>query len=119
MDRILVPEIPLRARVGVPDAERSIEQDVIVDLELGLDLSRAGREDTLEHTVDYERACDVVAATVQARSYRLIEAIAEACADAVLAAFPVEEVRVRVRKPRALQPMGVPWAAVEIARRRE
>ena len=119
MDRILVPEIPLRARVGVPDAEQSLEQDVLVDLELGLDVSRAGRDDALVHTVDYRRAYDVVAATVQARPYRLIEAIAEACAEAVLAAFPVEEVLVRVRKPNALRAKGVPWAAVEIVRRRE
>jgi dihydroneopterin aldolase len=118
VDRVVVQDMPLSARVGVTEAERAREQDILVDLELGLDLARAGREDALEHTVDYEEVCDVVATTVRARSYRLIEAIAEACAEAVLAAFPVTEVRVRVRKPGALRARGVPWAAVEVVRRR-
>ena len=89
LDRIIVPELPLRARVGVTEAERSREQDILIDIELGLDLRRAGRDDALEHTVDYERVCDVAAATVRSNSYRLIEAIAEACAEAMLAEFPV------------------------------
>ena len=118
MDRINVPELPLRARVGVTEAERSSEQDLLIDVELGLDLSRAGREDALEHTVDYEKVCDLLASTVRSRPYRLIEAVAEACAEAVLAAFPVEEARVRIRKPGALRARGVPWAEVEIVRRR-
>ncbi|MGE0161037.1 MAG: dihydroneopterin aldolase [Gemmatimonadales bacterium] len=118
MDRIVVPALPLRARVGVTDAERAVAQDVLIDLELGLDLARAGREDALEHTVDYEKVCDVVAATVQAHPYRLIEAIAEACASAILSSFGVQEVRVRVRKPGALVARGVPHAAVEVVRRR-
>jgi dihydroneopterin aldolase len=118
MDRIIVPELTLRARVGVTETERASEQDVLIDVELGLDLSRAGREDALAHTVDYEKVCDVLAATVRSKPYRLIEAIAEACAEAVLGAFPVDEARVRVRKPGALRHRGVPWAAVEVVRRR-
>jgi len=118
MDRIIVPELRLRAHVGVTEAERSNEQDILIDVELGLDLSRAGREDALEHTVDYDQVCDLLASTVQSRPYRLIEAIAQACAEAVLASFPIEEARVRVRKPDALRTRGVPWAAVEVVRRR-
>jgi dihydroneopterin aldolase len=118
MDRIILPELPLRARVGVTEQERSREQDITIDVELVLDLSRAGRQDALEHTVDYEKVCDSLAATVRTRQYRLIEGIAEACATALLAEFPIDEARVRVRKPGALRARGVPWAAVEVVRRR-
>ena len=118
MDRIVIPQIPLRARVGVGAEERAREQDVYIDLEVGLDLGPAGKADALERTVDYDRIVDVVAATVQAREYRLIEAIAEACAAALLDGFPLAEVRVQVRKPSALRSRGVPYAAVEVVRRR-
>jgi dihydroneopterin aldolase len=118
MDRIIVADLPLRAHVGVTEAERASEQDILIDVEIGLDLSRAGREDAIAHTVDYEKVCDLLASTVRSRTYRLIETIAEACAEAVLAAFPVDEARVRVRKPGALRHRGVPWAAVEVVRRR-
>lgn len=119
MDRIVVADLPLRTRVGVTDAERAEEQDVLIDVELSLDLSQAGRTDALEHTIDYEGVCDVVASTVRARAHRLIEAVAESCAAEVLSAFPsVVEVHVRVRKPGALRARGVPYAAVEVVRRR-
>ncbi len=120
VDRIFVPEIPMRARVGVTEAERASGQELSIDVELGLDLSPAGRGDALERTVDYERVCDVVDGVVRARAFHLIEAVAEACARGVLDAFPViEEVRVHVRKPGALRSRGVPYAAVEVVRRRD
>ena len=119
MDRIIVHALPLDARVGVTEEERAREQKVAVDVELALDLAPAARADALEHTVDYEKVCDVVAATVRARSWVLVEAIVDACAVALLDAFPVvAEVRVQVRKPGALRSRGVPYAAVEVVRRR-
>jgi dihydroneopterin aldolase len=119
MDRIVVPGLPLRARVGVEDAERAAEQEIVVEVELGLDLGPAGRSDDLAHTVDYDTVCDVVARAVGARAFRLVEAVAEESARALLAAFgEVTEVRVQVRKPGALRARGVPYAAVEVTRRR-
>jgi dihydroneopterin aldolase len=118
MDRIILPEIPLRARVGVTEQERAREQNILIDVELGLDLSAAGTEDAIGRTVDYEKVYDVVAAEVRRRPFHLIEAIAEACARVILDAFPVSEARVRVGKPAALHSKGVPYAAVEVVRRR-
>ena len=120
MDRIIVPGMPLVAHVGVTEHERASEQDILIDLELGLDLSAAGKEDALELTVDYERVCDVVAALVRTRAFRLLEGAAEACAQGILDTFPsVAEVRVRVCKPGALRSRGISYAAVEVVRRRD
>lgn len=119
VDRILIPRLPLRARVGVGDAERSTEQDVEIHVELRLDLRRAGERDDLALTVDYDEVCARVAAGVASREFRLIEAMAEACAEDLLAAFPrVDEVHVEVRKPGALRARGVPYAGVGVTRRR-
>jgi dihydroneopterin aldolase len=120
MDRIIVPRIPLLAHIGVTERERASEQDILIDLELGLDLSAAGKEDALELTVDYERVCDVVATLVRTRAFRLLEAAAEACAQGILDTFQrVAEVRVCIRKPGALRSRGVSYAAVEVVRRRD
>jgi dihydroneopterin aldolase len=118
MDRIILPDIPLRARVGVTAEERATEQEIFLDVEIGLDLRPAGTSDDLAHTVDYDAVCEALARVARSRQFRLIEAIAEECASAVLAALAVEEVRVRVRKPGALRSRGVPYAAVEVFRRR-
>jgi dihydroneopterin aldolase len=118
VDRIIVPEIPLRARVGVTAEERAAEQEIFVDVEVGLDLRPAGTSDDLGLSVDYEAVCEAVEAVARSRPFRLIETIAEECARALLTGFAVAEVRVRVRKPGALRSRGVPYAAVEVFRRR-
>lgn len=117
MDRIVVPDLSLRAKVGVSGEERSTEQEILLDVELHLDLQPAGRSDDLSMSVDYEAVCETLAATARSRPFRLIEAVAEEAARVLLERFPVREVRVRVRKPGALPGWGAPHAAVEVWRR--
>lgn len=119
VDRIVIPRIPVRAFVGVRAEEREVEQDIRVSLGLELDLARAGADDDLALTVDYEAVCAAVAEVVGARAFHLIEAVAEEVAAAVLGGFAVASVEVRVEKPGALEHRGVPFAAVEIRRGRD
>jgi dihydroneopterin aldolase len=102
----------------VGEDERAAPQDIVVDVELRLDLGLAGRTDDLAATVDYEAVCELVDGLVRARTFRLIEAVADAVASALLARFAVTEARVRVGKPGALKAWGVPHAAVEVCRKR-
>lgn len=117
VDRILVTGLRLEARVGVGEGERASPQEILVDVELHLDLSRAGQTDELAATVDYDEVCRIVDTVARARAFRLIEAIAEETAAALLARFDVTEVRIQVRKPGALKAWNVPHAAVEVRRR--
>lgn len=117
-DKVLVPGIPVRARVGCTEEERRTAQDILVDIELRCDLARAAQSDAIEHTIDYVGARDVVESVASARPYALIETIADRVASRLLASFPAETAVVRVRKPSALAEFGVSWAGVEIERSR-
>lgn len=117
-DRVLIPQIPLQARVGCRAAERSAAQPILVDLELLTDLESAGRADILEQAVDYVAVRATAEQVATERPYRLIESIAVRMARRLLDTFPAEEVRVRVMKPGALTAYGVPWAGVEVVRSR-
>lgn len=116
MDKILIPDFRISCHVGVPREERDVAQDVLIDVELYLDLSQAGRADDFALTVDYEAACKTVAATVERRPRKLIETIAEEVAEVLLANYPVQAVKVTVRKPGALAHRGIPYAAVVVER---
>jgi dihydroneopterin aldolase len=118
-DRIVLANMRFDGRHGVHDWERAAPQPFEVDVELGMDLNPAGEADDLARTVDYGRVFDIVRDVVETRTYHLLEAIGQAIADDVLAAFPaVDEIDVRVRKPKVKLSGALDYAGVEIARRR-
>jgi dihydroneopterin aldolase len=107
-----------QGRHGYYEHEQVRPQRFEVDVELVLNLQPAGVDDDLEQTVDYARVYRVVRQIVESTTYRLLEALAEAIAHEVLAAFPITEVGVRVRKPQVDLGGPLDHAAVEIWRRR-
>ena len=91
--------ILLHGHHGVLEHERRDGQRFLVDVELDLADEAAARSDGIEDAVDYRRVVARVRDVSDARPYNLLEALAAALADALLADFPVDAVRVRVRKP--------------------
>ena len=117
-DKMLIPGIPLRARVGCTEAERKARQTVMVDIELRCDVDPGASEDSIASAIDYVCVREEAARVVSARPYNLIETIGVRIATRLLERFPAAEVLVRVRKPSALKEFGVPWAGVEVVRSR-
>lgn len=117
-DRIHLFEARMLCRVGVPAEERSLPQEIVVDLTMEKDLRTAAVTESLAATVDYAEVLSVITAVAQGREWVLIESIAEAMCSAVLQQFPAESVRVLLRKPAALRARHVASAAVEMERRR-
>jgi dihydroneopterin aldolase len=115
-DRILLTGMVFRGRHGVHERERRDGQRFEVDVELWVDLQAAGRSDDLARTVDYAAVRETVREIVEGEPYRLIEALAESIAAALLSTYPVDEVTVRVRKPEV--DLGGPLAGVGIEIRR-
>jgi dihydroneopterin aldolase len=117
-DRIVLHDMRFLGHHGVEEAERASPQPFGVDVEIAADLEPAGRSDDLARTVDYGKVFAVCRDVVEGRSFRLIEALAEAIADEIIATFGAAQVVVRVRK---LEPPIVgtlAWAGVEVVRTR-
>ena len=98
-DRILLEGIELPAALGVSKAERGMRRPVSIDLEVGFDLHRAGSTDRITHTIDYSEIYRTVREVAAEQEHRLVEALAERIADALLSRFPIESCTVTVRKP--------------------
>jgi dihydroneopterin aldolase len=118
-DRITVRGMQFQGRHGVSAEERAESQPIEVDVVLRLDLSVPGRTDELADTVDYSSLFELARGIVEERSFRLLEALATAIAEAVLAAHPVRDVEVHVRKPKAPLPGAFETVEVRIRRRRD
>jgi dihydroneopterin aldolase len=105
-------------RHGYYEHELVNPQPFEVDVELVMNLQPAGVDDDLTKTVDYGRVYEIARQVVESTSFRLLEAIAEAISHEVLVAIDVDEVGVRVRKPKVQLGGPLDHAAVEIWRRR-
>ncbi len=90
---------------GVLEEERRDGQTFLYDVRL--EVGDGALSDEIEDAVDYREVADCIREVSDGRRFNLIEALAAAVADALVARFDVERVRVRVRKP---HPAGVPAA---------
>lgn len=103
---------------GALPGEKERPQPFEVDLDVFLDLSRAGAEDDLSLTVDYGRLCEAARNVVEGNPVTLLERLAELIASAALDACGGRAWRVvvTVRKLRPPVPVIMASAAVRICR---
>lgn len=103
MDSVEIRGLHCRCIIGIRARERRVAQRVRVDLDLSVDLERAGKSGRIGHTVDYSRASTEIIALLQFRRYSLLEVAAEECAGWLFAAYPmVSGVSLAIAKPQAL-----------------
>ena len=114
LDRIAIRDLTLRCIIGLNDWEREKRQDVVVNVTLYTDLSKAGESDQIEDTIEYKRLKDRIVGLVEDSQFRLIERLAQAIADLGLEDPRVERVDVTLDKPGALR--FTRSVAVEISR---
>jgi dihydroneopterin aldolase len=116
-DRIQLRRLRLMGVHGALPEEKDRAQPFEVDLDLAVDLSAAGRTDSLADTVDYGVVADTVERIVSGEQHRLLERLATRIADDVLLVDPrIESVTVTVRKLRPPVPLDMAWAGVTVAR---
>jgi len=103
---------------GVLQEEQSRAEPLEVDLDVALDLSRAGESDALEETIDYGVLCAMVERIITTERFALLERLAERIAEVTLADERVDEVTVSVRKLRPPVSQQLTTSGVRITRLR-
>lgn len=116
-DKIFLAGMQFYGRHGVFPEEKTMGQKFIVDVELSLDLKKAGLTDDLAHTPNYADIYSLIKNIVTIKSFNLIEALAEAIAQNILTSYQVEQVIVRVKKPHAPISGIFDYMGCEIVRR--
>jgi 7,8-dihydroneopterin aldolase/epimerase/oxygenase len=118
-DRIQLRALRVVGTHGVLAEEKARAQPFEVDLDLTVDLAVAAVTDRLSDTVDYGEVVETAAAIVAGRSFELLEALAGAIAEAVLASdLRITAVTVHLRKLRPPVPLDLGTVGVRITRRR-
>jgi 2-amino-4-hydroxy-6-hydroxymethyldihydropteridine diphosphokinase/dihydroneopterin aldolase len=118
-DVIRLNGLQLSAIIGVLEREQVTEQPLVIDAELRLDLSAAGRSDDLQDTVSYAAVADLIEGIVSTERFALIEALAETLTAAIIRSDKrIEAAAVTVHKPRAPLPQTFDDVSVTVHRTR-
>ncbi len=117
-DRVHGSGFSYDVRIGFHEYERHIRQRIVIDWEAETTWREAAKADRPRDIVDYYEANLKIGKMIEAKEYRLIEAVAEEVAQLLVAEFPVDRVRVKVTKAPFDMP-NVGNVAVECWRSRE
>lgn len=116
-DKILLTDMQFLGRHGCSEEERQHSQPFIVDAELYVDLSKSGKSDDINDTVDYVQVFKEVERIVTGQPRNLIEAVAEDIAKTLLEKFSlIDSVKLTIRKPKPPVVLSFAGAAVSIFR---
>jgi 7,8-dihydroneopterin aldolase/epimerase/oxygenase len=97
-DIILIEDLEVHYRVGVPDSERAEPQRLLLCLEIDHDFTEAAATDDVRRTIDYYAVTRRLLGFGEGRSWRLIEKVAVDLAELVLEEYHAAAVRVTVKK---------------------
>jgi len=100
---IKIENLKLRTIVGIYDWEKETKQDVIINIEMEFDGTKAIDTDNIEHTVDYKTITKQIIKMVEGTDFNLIERIAGEAISIVMDNEKVDKASVRVDKPGALR----------------
>ena len=95
---IVIKQLEFRARCGVTPDERARPQSLAVDLELDCRLEAAGLSDDLVHTIDYAKVAQRVIDIGTARESQLLETLAERLLLTLFDEFPIDRIKLWLRK---------------------
>ena len=98
VDTIVIADLEVRFRVGVPDEERREPQRLLLTVEMRSDFAPAIKTDSIAATIDYFAVSQALLKFGDGKEWRLIEKLAADVADMVLTKFRPLSVSVEVKK---------------------
>jgi FolB domain-containing protein len=101
MDQVFIKDLVARGIIGINDWEREKPQEILINVILYADLSKAGVSDNINDCVNYRSVAKKVQAHAESAKRFTVEALAADLASICLEIQGVQKARVRVEKPGA------------------
>jgi len=98
MDKIIINDLEVFYRVGVPEEERAAPQRLLISVEMSRDVSAAAADDDLTKTIDYYAVTRRLLSFGEGRSWKLIEKLAGDLVTSILADYEPDQVSIEVKK---------------------
>jgi FolB domain-containing protein len=103
MDQILIKDLLVRGVIGITERERERPQDILINVVLFTDISRAAETDAIADCIDYSKVAKKLMAHAESVGRQTVEALVTDLAGLCLEEPGVQGVRIRVEKPGAVR----------------
>ncbi len=103
MDKVIIKDLVARGVIGVYDWEREKPQEILINIILFGDLSKAGETDDIEDSINYKTVAKGAQSLAENCERLTVEALANDIANFCLETNGVLKVIVRVEKPGAVR----------------
>ncbi len=103
MDKVYIKDLLLRGIIGINPEERVKKQDILINIILYTDISKAAASDDIADAANYKAISKRIIQHVEESSDYLVEKLVTDIARIILTEYPVERAMVRVEKPGALR----------------
>lgn len=117
MATIRITDLRLRTVIGTNDWERESKQDIVINVTIEFDATKAAQSDDLKETVDYKAITKRIIKFVESSQFFLLEKLAAQVLDMIMEDKRILGSAVRIDKPLALR--FSKSVSVEMNRRRE
>ncbi len=122
--KINVEQIPCYVSIGIHDEEKKMGQKLLIDVTVEIDFRRPTGASVLEsddvtNTINYVDIYNTVQKVGKAKSYSLIETLAEGVFEAIMVHPSVKSAKIKVHKPHIPFPEFQGKVSVEIERTKE
>ncbi len=102
MDIIFLGGLEIKTIIGIYDWERETRQNVVLDIEMACDISKAAASDKIEHALDYKTVSKRIISFVEASEFYLVEKLIEEISSIILNEFNVPWVKITLNKKGAI-----------------
>jgi FolB domain-containing protein len=99
---INIVDLRLRTIIGAHVWERKIKQELIINITLEYDSSKASRSDKLADALDYEQITKIVIKTVELSRCQLIEKLSQTILDKLKIFKNIQSLVLKIDKPQAI-----------------
>jgi 7,8-dihydroneopterin aldolase/epimerase/oxygenase len=97
-DEIHIEQLDIFTRIGVPEKERANSQKLTVSISLWPYQQTSDLADHIERAVNYSTVAEETKNFVRDQSLSLIETLADRLASHLLKSFPIQRVKIELRK---------------------
>lgn len=117
MDKVFIKDLLARGIIGIREWEREKEQDILINVTVYTDTTRAAETDDINDCVDYSALAKKIQTHAETAKRLTVEALANDLARLCLEEKLVRKVVVRVEKPGAVR--FAKSVGVEVERKRD